>query len=173
RAVPQLRAVGRDSDRLAASARAHDIPEWTPDLGGALADPAFDIVFDGAATHQRAAIVEKAIAAGKHIYCEKPVATSVAEARALLRAAEKSGRAAAAVEDKIYLPGLQKLLGLAKSGFFGRVVNFRLDFGWWVFDGSDVPCQRPSWNYRQDGGGGLILDMVPHWRYIIEDILGP
>ena len=173
RVMPRLLLVGRDGDRLAAIGRAHDIVEWTTDLGAALADPGFDIVFDAAATHQRAATVGKAIAAGKHVYCEKPVATSVAQARALLLAVENSGRAAAAVEDKIYLPGLHKLLGLAKSGFFGRVVNFRLDFGWWVFDGSDVPCQRPSWNYRQDGGGGLILDMVPHWRYIIEDILGP
>jgi predicted dehydrogenase len=171
--TPRLLLVGRDRDRVAAIAKAHDIAEWTTDLDAALGDGAFAVFFDAAATHRRAAALEQAIAAGKHIYCEKPVATSVAQARALLRAAQQSGRKAAAVEDKIYLPGPQKLLGLAKAVFFGRIVNFRLEFGWWVFDGTEVPCQRPSWNYRRESGGGLILDMVPHWRYLIEDILGP
>ena len=171
--VPRLLLVGRDGDRLAAIAQAHGIAECTTDLDAALADPAFAIFFDAAATHQRAAAVEKAIRAGKHIYSEKPVATSVAQARTLLAAMQQRGLKSGAVEDKIYLPGLQKLQKLAKAGFFGRVVNFRLEFGWWVFDGTEIPCQRPSWNYRQAGGGGLILDMVPHWRYLIEDILGP
>ena len=131
------------------------------------------IFFDAAATKQRVSALSKAIAAGKHIYSEKPVAPSVAEGLALLRAAQARGLKAGAVEDKINLPGLQKLLGLAQSGFFGRVTGFRLDFGWWVFDGAERPSQRPSWNYRRSGGGGLTSDMVPHWRYVIEGILGP
>lgn len=173
RVVPRLLLVGRDGDRVAAIAKAHGIAEWTYDLDTALGDRAFAVFFDAAATHRRAEAIEKAIAAGRHIYCEKPVATSVPQARALLRAVEQHGLKAGAVEDKIYLPGLQKLLGLAKRGFFGRIVNFRLEFGWWVFDGTEVPCQRPSWNYRRETGGGLILDMVPHWRYLVEDILSP
>ena len=101
------------------------------------------------------------------------MAPSVAEGRALLQAAHARGLKHGAVEDKLYLPGLQKLSRLAASDFFGRVTGFRFDFGWWVFDGTEVPCQRPSWNYRRSGGGGLILDMYPHWRYVIEDMLGP
>jgi len=173
RVMPRLLLVGRDAERLAAAAKAHDVAEWTTDLDAALGDRDFAVFFDAAATHQRAAVLEKAVLAGKHIYCEKPVATSMAQAVGLLREVEARGVKAAVVEDKVYLPGLQKLAHLGNTGFFGRVVNFRLEFGWWVFDGVDVACQRPSWNYRRAGGGGLILDMVPHWRYIVEDIVGP
>jgi predicted dehydrogenase len=173
RIVPRPLLVGRDAARLAAVAQAYEIADWTTDLDAALDDPEYAILFDAAATHQRTAILERGIAAGKHIYSEKPVATSVAEGVRLLRAAQGRGLKHAAVEDKVHLPGLQKLQRLAGDGFFGRIVNFRLEFGWWVFDGVDVPCQRPSWNYRRSGGGGLILDMFPHWRYVIEDILGP
>jgi predicted dehydrogenase len=173
RIVPRLLLVGRDAERLAATAKAHDVAEWSTDLDAALANRDFGIFFDAAATHQRAAVLEKAVLAGKHIYCEKPVATSVAQGLELLDAAQARGLKAAVVEDKVYLPGLQKLAHLAETGFFGRVVNFRLEFGWWVFDGVDVACQRPSWNYRRASGGGLILDMVPHWRYIVEEIVGP
>jgi predicted dehydrogenase len=172
RIVPHLLLVGRDPERVAAVAKAHGVAAWTTDLDAALADRNFTIFFDAAATHQRSAALAKAIAAGRHIYSEKPVATSVAKGLELLRAAQAQGLKHGAVEDKVYLPGLQKLWRLAQSGFFGRIVGFRLEFGWWVFDGIEAPCQRPSWNYRREGGGGLILDMYPHWRYVIERILG-
>ena len=131
------------------------------------------MLFDAAVTHQRQATLEKAIAAGKHVYSEKPVAANVAAGRALVAAMAARGLKHAAVEDKQYLPGLRKLAALAESGFFGRIVGFRLEFGWWVFDGVEERCQRPSWNYRKAGGGGLILDMYAHFRYMIENILGP
>jgi predicted dehydrogenase len=171
RLVPRLLLVGRDADRLAGVARTHAVPDWTTDLDAALADPAYAIFFDAAATQQRVAVLEKAIAAGKHVYSEKPVAPTAAQGRALLQQAQRRGLKHGAVEDKVHLPGLQKLAALARSGELGRIVGFRLEFGWWVFDGSDRPCQRPSWNYRA-GGGGLILDMYPHWRYVIETIVG-
>jgi predicted dehydrogenase len=171
--VPRLLLLGRNDDRLADIARSHGIEQWTTDLDAALARPDFSILFDAAATRQRVAVLGKAIAAGKHIYSEKPVAPTVAEGLGLLQAANARGLRHGAVEDKVYLPGLQKLAALATQGFFGRVTGFRLDFGWWVFDGRERPGQRPSWNYRSDGGGGLTLDMYPHWRYVIERILGP
>ena len=173
RIMPRLLLVGRDATRLAGIAQTYGIADWTTDLDAALARPDFPIFFDAAATRQRFSALSKAIAAGKHIYSEKPVAPSVAQGLELLRAAQAHGLKAGAVEDKINLPGMQKLLGLAARGFFGRVTGFRLDFGWWVFDGAERPCQRPSWNYRSSGGGGLTSDMYPHWRYLIEDILGP
>jgi predicted dehydrogenase len=171
RLLPRLLLVGRDPDRVATVARSHKLADWTTDLDAALADPDYATFFDAAATQQRVAVLEKAIAAGKHVYCEKPVAPSGAQALALLRQAQSRGLKHGVVEDKIYLPGLQKLAMLARSGELGRIVGFRLDFGWWVFDGSEQPCQRPSWNYRA-GGGGIILDMYPHWRYVMESIIG-
>jgi predicted dehydrogenase len=175
RVVPRLLLAGRNAERLAAVARTLGITDWTTDLDTALADPGYAIFFDAAATQQRAGVLQKAITAGKHIYSEKPIAPTVAQGLELLRLAKARGLCHGAVEDKIYLPGLQKLARLAQNGELGRIVGFRLEFGWWVFDGSDPdrPGQRPSWNYRRaGGGGGLILDMYPHWRYIIETILG-
>jgi predicted dehydrogenase len=172
RVVPRLMLVGRNAEKLAAVAKRHDV-EWTTDLDAALSDPAFAVFFDAAATHQREASLARAIATGKHIYSEKPVALSVEKGLELLRAARLHGLKHGAVEDKLYLPGMQKLSRLAASDFFGRIAGFRIEFGWWVFDGSEVPCQRPSWNYRRKDGGGLILDMFPHWRYVIENTLGP
>jgi predicted dehydrogenase len=172
RIVPRLKLVGRNAEKLAAIAKSYGA-DWSIDLDAALADPAFGVFFDAAASHQREAALGKAIAAGKHIYSEKPVALSVETGRELLRAAQARGLKAGAVEDKLYLPGLQKLSRLAAAGFFGRIVGFRIEFGWWVFDGTEVPCQRPSWNYRRKDGGGLVLDMYPHWRYVIENTLGP
>jgi predicted dehydrogenase len=172
RIVPHMLLVGRDAARIEAVAKTHNT-EWTTDLGKALADPQYTVFFDAAATHQREAVLEQAIAAGKHIYSEKPVALSVAKGLELLRKIEAKGVRHGAVEDKLGLPGLQKLAHVVRSGVLGRVAGFRLEFGWWVFDGTEVPCQRPSWNYTRAGGGGLILDMYPHFRYIVEDLLGP
>jgi predicted dehydrogenase len=171
RLMPRLLLVGRDADRLAAVAQAHGLADWTTDLDAALSDPANAVFFDAAATQQRVGVLQKAIAAGKHIYSEKPVAPTAAQGLALLQQAAARGLKHGAVEDKVHLPGLQKLARLTRNGDLGRTVGFRLEFGWWVFDGSDQPCQRPSWNYRA-GGGGLILDMYPHWRYVIETIVG-
>jgi len=172
RILPRLMLVGRDAARVEAAATKHNA-EWTADLDRALADPDYTVFFDASATHQREAMLERAIAAGKHIYSEKPVALSVERGQALLHAAQARGVKHGAVEDKLGLPGLQKLMHVVKSGFLGRIVGFRVEFGWWVFDGTEVPCQRPSWNYQRASGGGLILDMYPHWRYVIEGLLGP
>ena len=171
RLLPRLLLVGRDPDRVAAVARAHGLADWTTDLDLALSSPDHAIFFDAAATEQRISTLEKAIAAGKHVYSEKPLAASTASGRGLLERARSRGLKHGIVEDKIHLPGMQKIAALTRGGSLGRIVGFRLEFGWWVFDGSERPCQRPSWNYRR-GGGELILDMYPHWRYVIESIVG-
>ncbi len=172
RVVPRVILVGRDKQRLAAIAQENGGAPWTTDLDQALSDPAYTVLFDAAATHQRKTTIEKGIAAGRHIYSEKPVALTVADGRALLSAIAACGLRHGAVEDKQHLPGMCKLRALVRAGFFGRVTGFRLEFGWWVFDGIDEPCQRPSWNYRRPGGG-LTLDMYAHFRYLIEGMLGP
>ena len=171
--MPRLLLVGRNETRLAEIARANNVADWTTDFDAALADPGYPVFFEAAATHQRLATLGKALTAGKHIYSEKPVAPTVAEGLALLRDVETRGLKHGAVEDKIYLPGFQKLAHLIESGFIGRIVSFRIEFGWWVFDGNTVESQRPSWNYKSSGGGGLLSDMHPHWRYVIENIVGP
>ena len=172
RIMPRLLLAGRDENRLAALAQGNGIDRWTTNLGTALADPRYSVFFDAAATVQRVLTLTKAIAAGKHIYSEKPVALSVSEGMSLLAAARARNVKHGAVEDKIFLPGLQKLDRLAGQKFFGRVTGFRLDFGWWVFDGFERKSQRPSWNYQKRGAGGLTMDMYPHWRYVVERILG-
>ena len=170
--IPHPMLVGRDAARLAEVARTYGVADWTTDLDKALADAAFPVFFDAAATGGRLALLKKAVAAGKHIYAEKPVVPSVADGRALLAAAQARGLKHGAVEDKLYLPGFRKLARVLNEGTLGRIVGFKLEFGWWVFDGVEAPTQRPSWNYRRATGGGLVLDMFPHWRYVIEGLLG-
>ncbi len=170
RLVPRLLLVGRDAKRLAALAQTYGLSEWTTDLDAALASGNHSVFFDAAATAQRLSTLQKAIAAGKHVYSEKPLALTVAQGKALLREVQARALKHGVVEDKLGLPGLRRLAEVARSGELGRIVGFRLDFGWWIFDGIDRPAQRPSWNYKE--GGGLLLDMYPHWRYVIEGIIG-
>jgi predicted dehydrogenase len=165
--------VGRDEGKLRQLAAAHGVERWSTDLERCLADPADSIYFDALTTQLRPAAVRAAIAAGKHVYCEKPVATDLAAALDLARAARKAGVKNGIVQDKLWLPGLRKLKHLIDAGFFGRLLSVRMDFGYWVFDGFDSPSQRPSWNYRTEEGGGIILDMYSHWRYVVGGLFGP
>ena len=170
--LPNPLLVGRSPAKLEAiSAECGGLP-WTTDLAAALADPAYTVYFDAQTTERRAEAVKAAIAAGKHIYCEKPVATSLAEALDLYRTARKAGVKHGVVQDKLWLPGLMKLQTLIKLGFFGRILSVRGEFGYWVFEGGPVPAQRPSWNYRKEDGGGIIIDMLCHWRYVLDNIFG-
>lgn len=171
--LPRLLLVGRNRERLARVAAENGGLEWTDDLSAALANADYPVFFEAAATHLRLDALRRAIAAGKHIYAEKPVAPTVREGVALLRAAQARGVKHGAVEDKLFLPGFRKLRQVVEDGFLGRVIGFQIAFGWWVFDGIGAESQRPSWNYREEAGGGLILDMHPHWRYVIEGVLGP
>jgi predicted dehydrogenase len=172
RLVPDPLLAGRDGGRLKALAAAHGGLRWTTELDTALSGG--DAVFmDCAASGFRVALVERAIAAGKHIHVEKPTAPSLAEAVALARLADAAGVRHAVVQDKLFLPGFAKLAMLRRAGFFGRMLSVRLESGWWVFDGTAQPAQRPSWNYRGATGGGLALDMFAHYRYMIEGLAAP
>jgi predicted dehydrogenase len=164
--------VGRNPRKLEALADAHGIKRWTTDLDAALEDPEDRLYFDAASTNLRAENLKKAIAAGKHIYCEKPTATSTEEALSVYRAAEDAGVRHGVVQDKLWLPGLLKLAQLVKSGFFGEILSVKGDFGYWVFEGDLQPAQRPSWNYKKAEGGGIIVDMLCHWRYVLDNIFG-
>jgi predicted dehydrogenase len=165
--------VGRNAEKIEALAKAHGIERWTTDLDAAIANGADEIFFDAATTQLRPTLLERAVAAGKHIYCEKPIATNLAEALKICRLAEERGVKNGVVQDKLFLPGLQKLKMLRESGFFGRMLSVRGEFGYWVFEGDwGQPAQRPSWNYRSEDGGGIILDMVCHWRYVLDNVFG-
>jgi len=165
--------LGRDPQKLAALSASSGDLRWSTDRGACLADPGIDIYFDASATGGRPERAHAALAAGKHVYLEKPIATSLDDALSLARATERAGKKGGVVQDKLFLPGLKKWRKLYEAQFFGRVLSIRLDFGWWVFDGELFPAQRPSWNYRKATGGGLILDMFAHWRYIFDRLLGP
>ena len=172
RLVPDAVLVGRDPAKLAAVAARTGFARTAASLDAALASDAESLVFDAAPTGLRGDVLRRAIAAGKHVYAEKPVAGSTAEALALHAAAQAAGVKAGTVQDKLFLPGFAALLGLRRSGFFGQVLEVRVEMGRWVHDGFAQPGQRPSWNYRRRDGGGLVLDMFPHWRYMIDALAG-
>ena len=138
-----------------------------------LADPEVEVYFDTQVTSAREPALARAIEAGKHVYTEKPVASSAAAAFGLAEAAKAAGVTHGVVQDKLFLPGVIKLRRLIREGFFGRVLSVRVEFGYWVFEGDGIPAQRPSWNYRAADGGGIVLDMFPHWHYLLEDLFGP
>ena len=170
--MPDPILVGRNADKLAALAQAHGIARWTTDLDAALADPKDEIFFDAATTQLRSGLLQRAIAAGRHIYCEKPIADNLADALAVARLAKQAGIRHGVVQDKLFLPGLRKLKLVIDSGFLGRILSVRGEFGYWVFEGDWQPAQRPSWNYKSAEGGGIILDMLCHWRYVLDNTFG-
>jgi predicted dehydrogenase len=172
RVMPDPILIGRGAERMEALAKAHGGLRWGTDLDRALADPQDTVFFDAATTQMRPGLVERAIAAGKHVYCEKPSATNLEEALQIYRSAERAGVRHGVVQDKLWLPGLLKLKMLIDSGFFGRILSVRGEFGYWVFEGDLQPAQRPSWNYRAEDGGGIILDMLCHWRYVVDNLFG-
>ena len=170
--MPRPLLVGRNAAKLEALAQESGGLPWTTDLKVALEDPAYSIYFDAQTTDRRVDAVRQAIAAGKHIYCEKPSADSLQGAIELHQLARNKGVKHGVVQDKLWLPGLLKLKTLRDLGFFGRIFSVRGEFGYWVFEGDTIPAQRPSWNYRQADGGGLIMDMLCHWRYVLDNIFG-
>ncbi|HVZ46475.1 MAG TPA: Gfo/Idh/MocA family oxidoreductase [Ramlibacter sp.] len=170
--MPDPILVGRNADKIGALAKAHGIERWTTDLDAALTNVEDTVFFDAGTTQMRPALLARAIRAGKHVYCEKPIATQLNEAVEVARLAKASGLKHGAVQDKLFLPGLRKLDMLRRAGFFGRMLSLRLEFGYWVFEGDLQPIQRPSWNYRAEEGGGMILDMMCHWRYVLDNLFG-
>ncbi|MGV3487124.1 MAG: Gfo/Idh/MocA family protein [Tuberibacillus sp.] len=171
--MPDPILVGRNEKKLQQLAEKYNIKRWSTDLDACLADPYNEIYFDSQTTVRRAEAIRKAIDAGKHIYCEKPTAVNSDEALELARLAYKKGVKNGVVQDKLFLPGLLKLKRLVDHGFFGKILSIRGEFGYWVFEGDWQPGQRPSWNYRKEDGGGIIVDMLCHWRYVLHNIFGP
>ncbi len=181
RLMPDPILVGRNADKVRALAEAHGPAvigkplKWTTDLDSALGDDKYGVFFDASGTLQRAAFVEKAVKARKAIYCEKPTATTTAEALRLAKLCEDAKLKNGVVQDKLWLPGMRKIKQLRQQGFFGKLLSVRGDFGYWVFTGhdEDQPAQRPSWNYRNEDGGGIMIDMFCHWQYVITNLFGP
>jgi predicted dehydrogenase len=169
---PEPILVGRNEAKVRELAAAHGISRFSTNLEACLADPANSIYFDAQTTSRRAEALHAAILAGKHVYCEKPVADSLTGALALVKLARERGVRHGVVQDKLFLPGIRKLKLLIDSGFFGRIFSIRGEFGYWVFEGDWQPAQRPSWNYRSEDGGGIVVDMLSHWRYVLDHTFG-
>lgn len=173
RLMPEPLLVGRNEAKLRSLAQQYSIDKYSLDLDTCLADSAYQVYFDAQTTELRYESVRKAIAAGKHMYCEKPSAATLDQALELYRYAESKGVKHGVVQDKLFLPGLKQLAHLIASGYFGTIHSVRGEFGYWVFDGFLQLCQRPSWNYRKEDGGSIIFDMFCHWRYVIDNLFGP
>ena len=170
--LPDPILVGRSQAKLEHLSEISGVGRWTTNLKQALADESYSVYFDAQTTNRRFDAVSQAIAAGKHVYCEKPTAVSTEQAVELARRAQKAGVKHGVVQDKLWLPGMRKLAVLRDSGFFGRILSVKGDFGYWVFEGDVISAQRPSWNYRQEEGGGIIVDMLCHWRYVLDNLFG-
>jgi predicted dehydrogenase len=169
---PEPLLVGRNPAKLKKLAENTGIEKWTTSLDEALADQSITVYFDSQTTSLRVSSVKKAIEAGKHVYCEKPTALSTEDALKLYQWAEAAEVKHGVVQDKLWLPGILKLKALVDEGYFGRILSVRGEFGYWVFEGDHIPCQRPSWNYKKEEGGGIIFDMMPHWRYVLDELFG-
>jgi predicted dehydrogenase len=176
RLMPDPILIGRNPQKIEQLARQHGVARYSVDLDKALESKEDAIFFDAASTQLRPKLLKQAIKAGKHVYCEKPVSTTLAEAMDLYRAAKKARVKHGVVQDKLWLPGLLKLAKLRDEGFFGKILSVRGEFGYWVFEGDQASgqpaAQRPSWNYRKKDGGGIILDMLCHWRYVLDNLFG-
>lgn len=170
--MPEPVLVGRNPDKLRRLAEQAQVARWTTDVEEPLADANVSIYFDAQSTARRFEAVARAIECGKHVYCEKPTALNTGDALELYRRANAKNVKHGVVQDKLWLPGLQKLKQLRDNGFFGEILSVRGEFGYWVFAGDRTPSQRPSWNYRKEAGGGIILDMFAHWRYVLDNLLG-
>ncbi|MFX4274022.1 Gfo/Idh/MocA family protein [Propionibacteriaceae bacterium Y1685] len=171
--MPEPLLVGRNADKLAELAGRYGLENWTTDLDGAIDDTDHPVYFDAQLTSVRKDALTAAIAAGKHIYTEKPTAEDSKAALELARLANEAGVKNGVVHDKLFLPGLRKLRRLIDGGFFGDILSIRGEFGYWVFEGDWQPAQRPSWNYRAEDGGGIVMDMFCHWNYVLEDLFAP
>ena len=170
--MPDPVLVGRDAAKLAKLSELSGVSKYTTDLSTVMNDPHYVLYFDAQTTGRRATDVLAAIEKGKHIYCEKPVATDVNTAMELFHACQKAGVKHGVVQDKLWLPGLRKLKRLIDQDFFGEILSVKGDFGYWVFEGDTIPAQRPSWNYRKEDDGGIIVDMLCHWRYVLDNLFG-
>jgi predicted dehydrogenase len=169
---PEPVLIGRSEAKLAQLAAMDEGVRWTTDLDSELANPANLIYFDSQTTGRRASAVKKAIALGKHVYCEKPTAVTSADALDLYHTATKAGVKNGVVQDKLWLGGMRKIQRLKEQGFFGKILSVRGEFGYWVFEGDNITAQRPSWNYRKEDDGGIIVDMLCHWRYVLDNLFG-
>ena len=181
--IPDPILTGRNESKLAAIANKYGEAtigkplKYTTDIKGALNGDHgdYEVFFDSSGTLQRGKFIEMAAAAGKAIYCEKPTATNVDEALRIADIVESHGLKNGVVQDKLWLPAFRKINKLKEDNFFGKILSVRGEFGYWVFTGVDEerPAQRPSWNYRKEDGGGIMIDMFCHWQYVISNLFGP
>lgn len=170
--MPDPILVGRDANKLEKLCQQSGVKKMSTNLDEVLSDPQYEVYFDAQVTGQRAVGVRKAVQAGKHVYCEKPTAVDTKTALELYELCQKAGVKNGVVQDKLWLPGILKIKRLIQQGFFGRILSVRGEFGYWVFEGDTIPAQRPSWNYRKEDDGGIIVDMLCHWRYVLDNVFG-
>jgi predicted dehydrogenase len=172
RIMPEPILVGRDARKLEVIGKEFGFAKQTTDLKTALEDSQASIYFDALVPLERPNAIRQALAAGKHVYAEKPLAMNFETAHELARIAQATNLKHGLVQNMLFQPGPRKLEQLIRSGFFGRILSAKIDFGYWVFEGDWQTAQRPSWNYRREDGGGVVTDMFPHWNGLLEMLFG-
>jgi predicted dehydrogenase len=143
---------------------------WTADYRELLARPDVEAVDICVPNHLHAEIVLAAAAAGKHIYCEKPLAMNVAEAQAMVAAVEQAGVITQMTFNFRYFPAVLRAAQLVQEGFLGRIFSFRGRY----YRSSYIDPQKPlTWRQRKSiAGGGALFDIGSHILDLLYSLLG-
>jgi predicted dehydrogenase len=162
--------VGSSSERAAEKARAAALPAPYPSFDAMLDDPAVDVVHLTTPNHLHFDQARAALAAGKHVVCEKPLAMTAAETGELLRLAEDSGLVHAVNFNVRFYPQCQEARARVRAGEIGDV---RLVSGGYL---QDWLLLDTDWNWRLDpaAGGALraVGDIGSHWLDLVQFITG-
>ncbi|MCU1375200.1 MAG: afr 2 [Actinomycetia bacterium] len=178
--VPAFRAVAgfevvalcaRDAARLEQRASALDIPSWSTDWRALVASPDIDLVSIGTPVGVHREMVIGALGAGKHVLCEKPLATTFADARAMARAAAASAAQAAVCFEYRWSEEHVAVADLVRGGTLGSITYVSITrIG--SYARGDRPPQ-PGWMHRLDEGGGYLANALSHDIDFVLDVFGP
>jgi len=165
-----LRAVCTRREASAREALRIGYQRWTTDPGEVIEAEDVDIVHICTPNHLHFDALRRAIAAGKHIYCDKPVTATLEEADALARllpAYRQKGQVALQYR---FFPATLKAKQLVQSGFLGPVTHFR---GLYLHSGSADPARAVNWKSTAAAGGGVIRDLGAHIVDLLWWLVGP
>jgi predicted dehydrogenase len=146
------------------------IPTVTADYRTVLADPTIDAVHICTPNTQHFAMAKEALEAGKHVVCEKPLATSVADARELAALAAKKGLRNAVCHNLRSYPMVQQLRRMCEAGDLGDILSVQGGYS------QDWLLYETDWNWRIDSHTGgrsrCLADVGSHWFDMVEHVTG-
>ncbi len=143
---------------------------WTADYRELLARPEIQAVDINVPNHLHEEIVLAAAAAGKHIYCEKPLAVSVAQGKRMVQAADDAGVITQMTFNFRFFPALERARQLIGEGFLGKLYSFR---GRYYRSSYIDPAKPLSWKLRSEtSGAGALYDLGAHIVDMLYSLLG-